>query len=150
MKKNNSIFKIVGSMLLLSTVLVGFGILQRKTVFAEESIDSLGVSEEVTEDTANVELIDDEIAEVTPIYENPTIQAALEIAREYPDYWESMFDDGRSNESSTILVMPEGAFIQGVIELETGETWDSDTDPNATTLGEILVALRENGLDPFE
>lgn len=45
--------------------------------------------------------------------------------------------------------MPEGAFISGQIELGTGESWDSDTDPNATTLGELLTALDEHDLNPY-
>ncbi|MCB5955549.1 hypothetical protein [Enterococcus sp. CWB-B31] len=150
MKKNTNFLKIVGSLILLSTVIIGFDALQKKSVFAEENEDYQIISEIQPDSTITEQSIDNENTDFTSNYENPTVQAAIEIAKVYPDYWASMFDDGHSNESTTVLVMPEGAFMYGQIELETGQIWNSDTDPNATTLGEILAALRENGLDPFE
>lgn len=80
---------------------------------------------------------------------NPTIQAALKDAekQENPlEKWSEMVQLS-SADDTTILYALEG-FIHGQVIQGEGTpdeiVYDSDTDPNATTLGEIRQAIREH------
>lgn len=80
---------------------------------------------------------------------NPTIQAALQDAekQENPlEKWSEMVQLS-SADDTTILYALEG-FIHGQVIQGEGTpdeiVYDSDTDPNATTLGEIRQAIREH------
>ncbi|MGM0218291.1 hypothetical protein [Enterococcus sp. AZ126] len=71
---------------------------------------------------------------------NPTILQAVKRAKQDPEFWESEdeFDD-----SDTILAV-DGGFLKGEMEdEENGVILNSDTDPNATTLGEVRKAIAE-------
>lgn len=75
--------------------------------------------------------------------ENPTIRAAVELAKSDSETWSAVIAD--MDDSGTLLVLPEGEFLQGEMKnSETNESWNSDTDPNAATLREIKSAILAN------
>lgn len=71
---------------------------------------------------------------------NPTIQQAIERAKIDPEFWDF---ENESEDSETILAVG-GGFLKGEMEdSATGTIYNSDTDPDATTLGEIREAVSE-------
>ena len=144
MKIKHSFFKATTVPLLLGTLFISSSLLT-KAALADDTTTTATISE------ATEPIVTTETERTSPSVneENPTIKAALEDAKKSPECWLPIFEEENFTEATTILVMPEGAFISGQIELGTGESWDSDTDPNATTLGELLTALDEHDLNPY-
>lgn len=71
---------------------------------------------------------------------NPTILQAIERVKKDPEFWKS---EDEFNDSDTILAV-NGGFLKGTMEdEENGVIFNSDTDPNAATLGEIRKAVSE-------
>jgi len=99
-----------------------------------------------SEQTINVKSTQDtkESEQLVVDENNKTLQAALEIEAKKPGYWESYAD---MDDSTTILVNPGlFGFIMGELKAtKDGKTilLNSDTDPDATTLGAIRKIIEK-------
>ncbi|MBL1228223.1 hypothetical protein IW492_03115 [Enterococcus sp. BWB1-3] len=108
--------------------------LSRYAFFADEISTNSGIVE--------VEEVQ-EIQEVKVESEtNATILAAVEEAKIYgKDVWYTDYYN-QLGEQATFLVMPNGGFLNGEGSVrETGESWNTDVDPDAATLKEIREAI---------
>lgn len=113
----------------------------------------------VNEETSRRELVSHSVGQIEKetimneeaIEVNPTILAALEDTKKFGiDFWFSgQYSDTSYDDTYSLLIM-SGAYLHGEAYIdETGERLNSDTDPDAATLGEIREAVtkyaEENG-----
>lgn len=117
MKKKVLLISVLSIMIIIGTVIT----MNKQSVIAEEDFQSKSAIPREQE-------------------ENLTIQKAVERAKIDPEFWNA---ENGNDDSLTVLAVG-GGFLKGEMEdSENGVVFNSDTDPNATTLGEIRKAVSE-------